>query len=85
VDTEIAPRTATSLPVSPTKVRTRAAMEEVIPALKKAMADPGPFLINFVVEAEENVYPMVPPGAALHEVMEEPSNREVESWPKNTP
>jgi len=59
--------------------------EEVMPALKKAMADPGPFLINFVVEPEENVYPMVPPGAALHEVMEEPSNREVESWPKNTP
>ena len=45
---------------------------EVIPAIKKAMAEKGPFLIDFVVEPEENVYPMVPPGAALTEVMEEP-------------
>ena len=36
------------------------------------MAEPGPFLIDFVVESEENVYPMVPPGAALAEVMEAP-------------
>jgi acetolactate synthase-1/2/3 large subunit len=46
--------------------------EEVIPAIKKAMADPGPFLIDFKIEPEENVYPMVPPGAALSEVIEEP-------------
>ena len=36
------------------------------------MAEPGPFLIDFVVEPEENVYPMVPPGASLEEVLEEP-------------
>ena len=46
--------------------------EEVIPAIKQAMDYPGPFLIDFVVEPEENVYPMVPPGAALAEVLEEP-------------
>jgi acetolactate synthase-1/2/3 large subunit len=46
--------------------------EEVVPAIERAMAEPGPFLIDFAVEPEENVYPMVPPGAALHEVMEEP-------------
>ena len=46
--------------------------EEVDPAIEQAMAEPGPFLIDFVVEPEENVYPMVPPGAALAEVMEEP-------------
>jgi len=46
--------------------------EEVAPAIEKAMAEPGPFLIDFVVEPEENVYPMVPPGAALAEVLEEP-------------
>ncbi|MFC2041628.1 biosynthetic-type acetolactate synthase large subunit [Chloroflexota bacterium] len=46
--------------------------EEVVPAIEKAMAEPGPFLIDFVVEPEENVYPMVPPGAALVEVIEEP-------------
>ena len=36
------------------------------------MTETGPFLIDFVVEPEENVYPMVPPGAALAEVLEEP-------------
>jgi acetolactate synthase-1/2/3 large subunit len=46
--------------------------EEVVPAIQKAMEEPGPFLIDFVVEPEENVYPMVPPGAALAEVLEEP-------------
>ena len=50
-------------------VKTR---EEVVPAIKKAMAEPGPFLINFQVEPEENVYPMVAPGAALDEVIEKP-------------
>jgi acetolactate synthase-1/2/3 large subunit len=46
--------------------------EEVVPAIERAMAEPGPFLIDFVVEPEENVYPMVPPGAGLTEVLEEP-------------
>jgi acetolactate synthase-1/2/3 large subunit len=46
--------------------------EEVVPAIRKAMAAPGPFLIDFKIEPEENVYPMVPPGAALSEVIEEP-------------
>jgi acetolactate synthase-1/2/3 large subunit len=46
--------------------------EEVAPAIAKAMAEPGAFLIDFIVEPEENVYPMVPPGASLAEVLEEP-------------
>ena len=46
--------------------------EEVVPAIEQAMAEPGPFLIDFMVEPEENVYPMVPPGASLTEVIEEP-------------
>jgi len=49
--------------------------EEVVPAIEQAMAEPGPFLIDFMVEPEENVYPMVPPGAALTEVMEEPRSK----------
>ncbi len=47
--------------------------EEVVPAIERAIAEPGPFLIDFVVEPEENVYPMVPPGATLAEVMEAPT------------
>ena len=46
--------------------------EEVVPALEQAMAHDGPFLVEFLVEPEENVYPMVPPGASLAEVLEAP-------------
>jgi len=49
--------------------------EEVVPAIEQAMAHPGPFLIDFKVEPEENVYPMVPPGAALAEIMEGPKKK----------
>jgi acetolactate synthase-1/2/3 large subunit len=47
--------------------------EEVASAIQQAMAEPGPFLIEFMVEPEENVYPMVPPGAAIAEVLEAPT------------
>ncbi len=46
--------------------------EEVIPAIEQAMAHKGPFLIDFMVEPEENVYPMIPPGATVAEIMEDP-------------
>jgi acetolactate synthase-1/2/3 large subunit len=45
---------------------------EVPAAIEKAMAHQGAFLIEFIVEPEENVYPMVPPGASLVEVLEMP-------------
>ncbi len=51
--------------------------EEVVPAVERAMEEEGAFLIDFVVEPEENVYPMVPPGAALAEIMDRPKDREV--------
>jgi len=50
---------------------------EVVPAIQKAMEYEGPFLIDFVVEPEENVYPMVPPGAALAEIIEGPKREAV--------
>jgi acetolactate synthase-1/2/3 large subunit len=46
--------------------------EEVAPAIEQAMAHNGPFLIDFMVEPEENVYPMIPPGATVAEIIEEP-------------
>ena len=49
--------------------------EEVVPAIEQAIAHPGPFLIDFKVEPEENVYPMVPPGAALSEIIEDPKKK----------
>jgi acetolactate synthase-1/2/3 large subunit len=45
---------------------------DVVPAIEKAMATPGPYIINFVVEPEENVYPMVPPGAGIDQILHEP-------------
>ena len=48
---------------------------DVIPAIEKAMDHQGPFLIDFVVEPEENVFPIVPPGAALVQAIEMPSQR----------
>ena len=54
------------------RVKTR---REVIPAIERAMAHDGPFLIDFIVESEENVYPMVPPGAALADLIEEPKRQ----------
>ncbi|MFQ5826023.1 MAG: biosynthetic-type acetolactate synthase large subunit [Dehalococcoidia bacterium] len=45
---------------------------QVTAAIEQAMAHEGPFLIDFQVEPEENVYPMVPPGASLAETMDAP-------------
>jgi len=57
--------------------------DEVIPAIQQAMAEQGPFLIDFVVEPEENVFPMVPAGASLAEMLEEPRVKE-EVWQRST-
>ena len=46
--------------------------EEVVPAIEQAMAEQGPFLLDFMIEPEENVYPMVPPGAGIAEILEAP-------------
>ena len=46
---------------------------EVEAAVKTARATRGPFLINFMVEQEDTVYPMIVPGAALHEMIRRPS------------
>jgi len=43
--------------------------EEIRPALERARAHNGPFLIDFVVDPEENVYPIVPPGAGLKDAL----------------
>jgi len=43
--------------------------EEVRPALEKAIASPKPFVLDFMVEPEENVFPMVPSGEAINKMM----------------
>ncbi len=57
--------------------------EDVVPAIEQAMTAQGPFLIDFAIEPEENVYPMVPPGASLAELLEEPKKEEA-IWPQRS-
>ena len=45
---------------------------QVRPAIEQAMAHDGPFLIDFQVEVEENVFPMIPAGQSTAEMMEDP-------------
>ena len=42
-------------------------------AVQTARQHSGAFLINFLVEKEDSVYPMIPSGAALHEMIRRPS------------
>jgi acetolactate synthase-1/2/3 large subunit len=40
--------------------------------VKAARERKGPFVINFLVEKEDSVYPMIPAGSALHEMIRRP-------------
>ncbi len=42
--------------------------DEVVPTLKKGFSTPGPVLMDFTVDPEENVYPMVPAGEPLNQM-----------------
>ncbi|NLK00576.1 MAG: biosynthetic-type acetolactate synthase large subunit [Clostridia bacterium] len=43
--------------------------EEVRPAIEKAVGSKKPFLMDFHVEREENVFPMVPPGGSIKKMI----------------
>jgi acetolactate synthase-1/2/3 large subunit len=57
--------------------------DEVAPAIAEAMKEPGAYLIDFRVEPEENVYPMVQLGGSLVDLIEDP-NREEAAWPQRS-
>jgi acetolactate synthase-1/2/3 large subunit len=46
---------------------------QVVPTVQAARQHDGPMLIDFQVEQEDSVFPMVPAGAALHEMIRRPS------------
>jgi acetolactate synthase I/II/III large subunit len=46
---------------------------QVVPSVRAARQHNGPVLINFRVEQEDTVYPMVAAGASLHEMIRRPS------------
>ena len=43
---------------------------DVAGAVRDAVAHPGPALVEFLIEQEANVFPMIPPGASLSEPIE---------------
>ena len=45
---------------------------QVAGAIKWAMEESGPAVLDFMVEPEENVYPMIPAGESLAEMIEDP-------------
>ena len=51
------------------KGRTIRNVEELPAALKAAVDEPGPFLLNVMVSPFENVFPMVPAGGAINEMV----------------
>jgi len=52
---------------------------ESVDAIREAMSHPGPVVVDFIVEEEENVYPMIPAGQTTAELLEEPLVEEARS------
>ncbi len=51
---------------------------DVEAAVQEARSAPGTFLLNFMVEKEDSVYPMIPAGSALHEMIRRPDRDPLE-------
>ncbi len=49
-------------------------IENILPTMEKVQKNSGPSLVEFKVEEHEIVYPMVPAGADLHEMIQRPWN-----------
>ena len=45
--------------------------EDVRPSIRQAQDHDGPFLIDFKIKTEENVFPMIPSGQSINELLEE--------------
>jgi len=43
--------------------------KDVVPALKKALKYPGPVMMDFRISREENVWPMVPSGVSIKQMI----------------
>jgi acetolactate synthase-1/2/3 large subunit len=42
---------------------------DVVPCLKKALSTRGPVVMDFIVDPEEKVFPMVPPGHGIDQMI----------------
>ncbi|MEZ6975369.1 MULTISPECIES: acetolactate synthase 2 catalytic subunit [Aeromonas] len=45
--------------------------EEIVPALDRLLASESAYLLHVAISEEENVWPLVPPGVANHQMMEQ--------------
>ena len=52
---------------------------EVVPALEKAFATPGPVVVDMMVDREEDVFPMVPAGGANKDMILERPNKDAKA------
>jgi len=50
---------------------------QVVPVVVQVMATDGPALIDFIIEQEENVYPIVKPGGSIGDMVRRPQPEEV--------
>ena len=46
--------------------------DELVAAIKDANQHPGPVIVDFVIKKVDNVYPMIPAGQSVQELIEEP-------------
>lgn len=46
---------------------------QVAAAIQKAMDTPGPVIVDFIVKQDEHVFPMIPAGESVNEMMEQPA------------
>jgi len=56
---------------------------EVEAAVNEARNHDGAFLLNFFVEQEDSVYPMIPAGKALHEMIRRPGHNPLVETPED--
>ena len=52
--------------------------QQVSAAIQDAMSHDGPALVDFIVDPNENVYPFIPAGESIKEILVEPL--EEEAW-----
>jgi acetolactate synthase-1/2/3 large subunit len=57
--------------------------QDVTPTVTQARTSGHPFLIDFRVEKEDGVYPMIAPGAALHEMTHRPTRNPLLELPED--
>ncbi|NQW23604.1 MAG: biosynthetic-type acetolactate synthase large subunit [SAR202 cluster bacterium] len=51
--------------------------DEVVDAVQQAMETAGPVIVDFMVKEDEIVYPFIPSGQSVKEMLEEPANKEI--------